>query len=122
MKSALPWAAVLAVSAAAATLCAQSNPHPLPRLVHKDGRYALFVDDAPYLMLGAQVGNSSAWPGVLPKVWPAVAYLHANNDGGVILEGGEGIDNMKANQGCVTAESESRSCLEAAGVLSSPRA
>ena len=78
MKTALRLAAVLAVSAAVATVCAQTKERPLPRLVHKDGRYALFVDDAPYLMLGAQVGNSSAWPGALPKVWPAIAYLHAN--------------------------------------------
>ncbi len=78
MKPALRIAAVLALSAAVATVCAQTKERPLPRLVHKDGRYALFVDDAPYLMLGAQVGNSSAWPGVLPKVWPAIAYLHAN--------------------------------------------
>ena len=63
MKPALRLAAVLAVSAGMATVCAQTNPRPLPRLVHKEGRYALFVDDAPYLMLGAQVGNSSAWPG-----------------------------------------------------------
>ena len=67
MKPALRLAAVLAVSAAVATLCAQTKERPLPRLVHKDGRYALFVDDAPYLMLGAQVGNSSAWPGALPR-------------------------------------------------------
>ena len=52
--------------------------HALPRLVKKDGLYALFVDDAPYLILGAQVHNSSAWPGVLPKVWPAMAYLNVN--------------------------------------------
>lgn len=50
----------------------------LPRLVEKDGRYALFVDGAPYLMLAAQVNNSSAWPAMLPKVWPAAAYLHLN--------------------------------------------
>ncbi len=78
MKSALRWAAVLAASAALTALFAQTRERPIPRLVHKDGRYALFVDDAPYLMLGAQVGNSSAWPGVLPKVWPAIEYLHAN--------------------------------------------
>ncbi|HEY1182643.1 MAG TPA: DUF5597 domain-containing protein [Bryobacteraceae bacterium] len=78
MKTALRFAAALAVSAAVATVCAQTKERPIPRLVHKDGRYALFVDDAPYLMLGAQVGNSSAWPGVLPKVWPAIEYLHAN--------------------------------------------
>jgi len=29
-------------------------------------------------MLGAQVNNSSGWPAMLPKVWPAMEYLHAN--------------------------------------------
>src|SRR5580698_973405 len=52
--------------------------HPLPRLVHKDGRHALLVDGAPYLVLGAQVNNSSAWPAVLPQVWPAIKALDAN--------------------------------------------
>jgi beta-galactosidase GanA len=50
----------------------------LPRLIHKDGHYALMVNGAPYLMLGTQVNNSSAWPAVLPEVWPAVGFIHAN--------------------------------------------
>ncbi len=50
----------------------------LPRIVEKDGRYALLVEGAPYLMLGAQVNNSSAWPAMMPKVWPAIDYIHAN--------------------------------------------
>jgi beta-galactosidase GanA len=58
---------------------AQSRANqPLPRIVQKDGRYALFVDGAPFLMLGAQVNNSSAWPAMLPKVWPTVEKLHLN--------------------------------------------
>jgi hypothetical protein len=52
--------------------------HPMPRIVTQDGRYALLVDGAPYLMLGAQSNNSSDWPEMLPKVWPAIEYLHAN--------------------------------------------
>jgi beta-galactosidase GanA len=28
--------------------------------------------------LGAQVNNSSAWPALLPKVWPAIEDIHAN--------------------------------------------
>jgi beta-galactosidase GanA len=56
----------------------QTTAGSLPRIVQKEGRYALFVDDAPYLMLGVQVNNSSAWPAVLPKVWLAVEALHAN--------------------------------------------
>jgi len=50
----------------------------LPRLVSKNGRHALMVDGAPYLMLATQVNNSSAWPAMLPKVWPAVEQLQAN--------------------------------------------
>ena len=57
---------------------APSGERPMPRLVEKDGRYALFVDGAPFLMLGAQVNNSSAWPAMLPKVWPAMEALHVN--------------------------------------------
>jgi beta-galactosidase GanA len=50
----------------------------LPKVVEQGGRHALIVDGAPFLMLSAQVNNSSSWPAMLPKVWPAVAQLHAN--------------------------------------------
>jgi beta-galactosidase GanA len=36
------------------------------------------VDGQPYLMLGVQTNNSSAWPDYLNKVWPAAETLHAN--------------------------------------------
>ena len=51
---------------------------PMPRLVTKDGRHALMVDGAPFLMLGAQVNNSSAWPSQMAKVWPTIEKLGAN--------------------------------------------
>ncbi|HEX7340452.1 MAG TPA: DUF5597 domain-containing protein [Rhodanobacteraceae bacterium] len=51
---------------------------PLPKIVSKDGRHMLLVDGQPYLMLAAQVNNSSAWPAMLPKVWPAMDALHVN--------------------------------------------
>ncbi|MGB7749386.1 MAG: DUF5597 domain-containing protein [Verrucomicrobiia bacterium] len=57
---------------------AQADNNPLPHLVTQDGRHALIVDGAPFLILGAQSHNSSAWPAMLPKVWPAIDYLHAN--------------------------------------------
>jgi len=50
----------------------------LPKIVKENGHYALMVDGAPFLMLGGQVNNSSNWPAMLPKVWPAIAQLHAN--------------------------------------------
>ncbi|MGB0053969.1 MAG: DUF5597 domain-containing protein, partial [Terracidiphilus sp.] len=49
-----------------------------PRLEQKDGRYALIVDGHPYLILGGQIHNSSAWPSELPQVWKSMEALHAN--------------------------------------------
>jgi hypothetical protein len=71
-------AAVLAASSSGLAVQAQVKEHPVPRLVENDGRYALLVDGAPFLMLGAQSNNSSDWPATLPEVWPAIEYLHAN--------------------------------------------
>jgi hypothetical protein len=51
---------------------------PIPTIIQKDGRYALMVDGEPYLVLGVQANNSSAWPAYLDKVWPAAETLHAN--------------------------------------------
>jgi beta-galactosidase GanA len=67
---------LLALCAIAGTALAASEP--IPQLINRDGHFALMVDGAPYLMLGAQVNNSSAWPAMLPKVWPAIADIHAN--------------------------------------------
>jgi hypothetical protein len=71
-------ATVIAASTASIAPQAQVKEHPVPRIVEKGGRYALLVDGAPYLMLGAQSNNSSDWPATLPKVWSAIEYLHAN--------------------------------------------
>jgi hypothetical protein len=49
-----------------------------PRIVQKDGRSALMVEGRPYLVLGGQIHNSSAWPSELPQVWESMAALHAN--------------------------------------------
>ena len=62
----------------AGTVRAQADNNPLPHLVTEGGRHALIVDGAPFLILGAQCHNSSAWPTMLPKVWPAIEFLHAN--------------------------------------------
>ena len=36
------------------------------------------VEGRPYLILGAQVRNSSAWPEQLDSAWPLYKELHAN--------------------------------------------
>ena len=75
----------LAVGAALAVLetfaiaaAAPTALHPIPQVIQKDGHFGLLVDGKPYLMLGVQANNSSAWPDYLPKVWPAAETLHAN--------------------------------------------
>ncbi|MBW8882401.1 MAG: beta-galactosidase, partial [Asticcacaulis sp.] len=68
---------LMAGEASAATRKAPA-PKPIPQLVQKDGKYALMVDGAPYLILGGQANNSSNYPAALPKVWPAVKDMNAN--------------------------------------------
>ena len=50
----------------------------MPRIEKHGDRYAMIVDGKPYLVLGAQINNSSSWPSTLPDVWPALADLHVN--------------------------------------------
>jgi hypothetical protein len=57
---------------------AQSAGAAMPRIIEKDGRHALLVDGTPYLMLGGQAHNSSAWPGMMPRVWLAAEAMHLN--------------------------------------------
>lgn len=66
------------VLALAAFAAAPATAQELPRLVSRDGRHALLVDGAPFLMLGAQANNSSNYPAMLPKVWPVIEAMHAN--------------------------------------------
>ena len=68
----------VATALVALTLLPRSFGAEGPKLVQKDGRYALMVDGRPYLILGGQIHNSSAWPSELPQVWESMAALHAN--------------------------------------------
>ncbi len=51
---------------------------PLPEVVTRDGRHALLVDGKPFLILGAQVNNSSNWTQALDDVWPAIEVVKPN--------------------------------------------
>ncbi|MBT33866.1 MAG: hypothetical protein CMO01_29745 [Thalassobius sp.] len=58
---------------------AQSNKDkPFPRVVKENGKYTYYVDDKPYLILGGQLWNSSAWPDVLSKEWSQLKELNCN--------------------------------------------
>lgn len=50
----------------------------LPRIETRNGRHALIVDGAPFVMLGAQVNNSTNYPAPLETVWPVLDRMHAN--------------------------------------------
>lgn len=65
-------------SALACFGCSAAQAADAPQIVQKDGRYALLVDGKPFLMLGGQIHNSSAWPDELPQIWESMAALHAN--------------------------------------------
>ncbi len=60
------------------SVSAQEKEQQVPRIVEKDGRHALLVDGQPFLILGGQAHNSSAWPGMMPQVWSAIEVMHAN--------------------------------------------
>jgi hypothetical protein len=63
---------------ASVQLSAQVNEQSVPRIVEKNGRYALMVDGQPFFILGGQAHNSSGWPGMMPQVWSAIEAMHAN--------------------------------------------
>lgn len=56
----------------------QESIAEMPRLVQKEGRFALFVDGEPYFIFGGQSHNSSTWPALLPQVWNTIESIHAN--------------------------------------------
>lgn len=70
--------ALIAVLIAAALSTPAWAETPLPRIETRNGRHMLLVDGEPFLILGAQVHNSSNYPAMLPKVWPVVRQLGAN--------------------------------------------
>ena len=68
--------ALLPLVLAAAPIAAAAQD--VPRIASRNGKHALMVDGAPFLMLGAQANNSSNYPDALPKVWPFLKRIHAN--------------------------------------------
>ena len=54
------------------------NKKELPRIVNDKGSHDLLVEGKPFLMLGAQLWNSSAWPSVTESFWQQLRQLNAN--------------------------------------------
>jgi hypothetical protein len=68
----------LALLLAGAVWLAFAQTKPLPQLVKKDGRYSLLVDGQPFIILGGQVNNPTAFPDRMQRAWPKFKALHAN--------------------------------------------
>jgi hypothetical protein len=75
LKSLTPALLLLATLAPLSSLASAQD---IPHLEKKDNRFALMVDDKPFFMLGAQIGNSSSWPVSLPNAWTALEAMHVN--------------------------------------------
>jgi len=62
----------------AMAVCTHAQSTAMPRLEKDGGHYHLLVDGKPYLILGAQVHNSSGYPQALQAAWPAIHAIHCN--------------------------------------------
>ena len=76
---------VFSILLAIAPAAAPAQSEPLPHLARSGDRHALIVDGAPFLMLGVQANNSSNYPAMLPKVWPAVRQAQTMRQASDIL-------------------------------------
>jgi beta-galactosidase GanA len=56
-----------------------ANAQGLPSIVKKEnGSYTFMLDGKPFIVLGAQLWNSSNWPYILNSTWPQLKSLHCN--------------------------------------------
>jgi hypothetical protein len=69
---------IIAIFFTSGSLYAQTTDPSLPHFVNENDRHALIVEGEPFFMLGGQVHNSGAWPGMLPQVWATIEAMHAN--------------------------------------------
>ena len=66
----------LALAFSMSPALAQSKP--IPQLVKKDGKFRLMVDGQPFVMLGGQVGNFSAFPEIMEHSWSRFKAMNLN--------------------------------------------
>jgi hypothetical protein len=66
----------LALAVSIPLALAQSKP--IPQLVKKDGKFRLLVDGKPFIVLGGQVGNFSAFPDIMERSWGRFKAMNLN--------------------------------------------
>jgi hypothetical protein len=71
-------AASLALVLAVAASPAFAQGKPIAQLVKNGEKFALQVDGKPFIMMGGQVGNFSAFPDEMERAWPKFRAMNAN--------------------------------------------
>ncbi|MDE1177312.1 MAG: DUF5597 domain-containing protein [Edaphobacter sp.] len=69
---------MLCLTTACSAMTVHGQTDSAPHIAEHNGRHALIVDGKPFLVLGAQINNSSTWPSTMPEVWPSLERMHAN--------------------------------------------
>jgi len=67
-----------ALIAAVALSLASAQNKRIPQLVKTGGKFSFLVDGKPFLILGGQVGNFSAFPDRMERAWPKLKAMNAN--------------------------------------------
>ncbi len=65
-------------SFASTTPAPYEKEKPIAEVRNENRKFTFYVDGKPFLLLGAQLWNSSAWPEYLPKIWPQLKELNCN--------------------------------------------
>jgi hypothetical protein len=66
----------------------------MPRIVHEGGKYTFEVDGKPFIMLGAQVHNSSGWTALYDTIETALKQSRlTRHQCRALLVISDGIDN-----------------------------
>jgi len=68
----------LALFLAAAVCLALGQGKPIPQLVKQHGKFTFMVDGKPFLILGGQVVNDSAFPDRMERAWPKLKAMNCN--------------------------------------------
>jgi len=68
----------LAVLLAGVVSFAFAQGKPISQLVKNGDKYTFLVDGKPFLILGSQVGNFSAFPDRMERAWPKFKAMNAN--------------------------------------------
>jgi hypothetical protein len=68
----------LTLTLVCASSLAFAQGKPIPQLVKNGEKYTFMVDGKPFIMMGGQVLNNSAFPDRMERVWPIMKAMDAN--------------------------------------------